>query len=439
MSANFFGSQFVITFTVTPDLAKWAGVMTMNTLFNMSISRYIFAFMNKVAFLALVLVGLLRGFTGVVASEGQMRIPSDVNINEDAGSGSHVFVMIRLEDGEELPFLLDTGSPVTLFDRSLKVKLGKRLDRVTLWVWGNKQNSEVFAAPKIYLGDTPLVTDTTVTTFDFRDLSSFAGRPIKGILGMDCLQHYCIQLDFPARKMRFLQPAQMNARLSGKPYALEFSGVGQDRTNFFRPYIHKGSVVGEKGTSLLVDTGLNIDGAMDPQLLRKQRSGLAAPAVEKVDRFSWNFRESVWDGESFTNIVVREAAGNVAGKGANVMGLRFLARHLVTFDFPNHTMYLLQQSIGPLPDESVRLIRALEASKNELPADIDARLNAIMAHQRPPFLFRWFGGTLTMQNQDKSAFYHFTVSRKFGHSQWKLKKAWQADRQDRTVQEYSIP
>jgi hypothetical protein len=400
--------------------------------------RYVVAFIKSMS-LAGLFFGLLPGSFGVVAEGTHVQLPEDAIINEDAGSGSHLFVMIRLENGEELPFVLDTGSPVTLFDRSLKPKLGKRLDRITLRAWSDKQKSEIFAAPKIYLGGTRLITDSIVATFDFRNLSSLAGHPIKGILGMDCLQHYCLQLDFLARKMRFLQPDAGDPALRGKPYALQFSGVGQDRTNFFRPYIHQGSVVGEKGASLLIDTGLNIDGAMDPQLLRKQRSGLPAEAVEKVDRFSWNFRESVWDGESFTNIVVREATATVAGKGASVMGLRFLARHLVTLDFPNRTIYLLQQSIGPLPDESARLIRALEASKNALPGDIDARLNAVMTIQRPPLLFRWFGGTLTMQNQDKSASYHFTVSRRSRDGRWKLKKAWQQDEHRRTVREYAIP
>jgi hypothetical protein len=32
----------------------------------------------------------------------------------------------------------------------------------------------------------------------------------------------------------------------------------------------------------------------------------------------------------------------------NGIGLRFLARHLVTFDFPKRTMYLKRTSIGPL-------------------------------------------------------------------------------------------
>src|SRR5207244_13623223 len=41
------------------------------------------------------------------------------------------------------------------------------------------------------------------------------------------------------------------------------------------------------------------------------------------------------------------------GNDLGILGLRFLARHLVTFDFPKRTMYLKQTSIGPLPDEKM--------------------------------------------------------------------------------------
>ena len=44
------------------------------------------------------------------------------------------------------------------------------------------------------------------------------------------------------------------------------------------------------------------------------------------------FRECVWDGHTYTNLVI--------GRGMNLVGLRFLARHLVTFDFPNKILYL---------------------------------------------------------------------------------------------------
>ena len=38
--------------------------------------------------------------------------------------------------------------------------------------------------------------------------------------------------------------------------------------------------------------------------------------------------------------------------GGNTVGLRFLARHLVTLNFPKRMMYLKRTSVGPLIDES---------------------------------------------------------------------------------------
>ena len=97
----------------------------------------------------------------------------------------------------------------------------------------------------------------------------------------------------------------------------------------------------------MIDTGLDIDGGLEPRLLREQVMNLKDNQARKLDELSWYFRECVWNGETYTNIVVRDAKGVVAASGVNVLGLRFLARHLVTFDFPKRAMYLKQTSIGP--------------------------------------------------------------------------------------------
>jgi hypothetical protein len=55
--------------------------------------------------------------------------------------------------------------------------------------------------------------------------------------------------------------------------------------------------------------------------------------------------ECVWAGETYTNLNVQ------IHRNANMFGLTFLARHLVTFDFPKQTIYLKHTSIGPLTDE----------------------------------------------------------------------------------------
>src|SRR6185437_6672604 len=70
-------------------------------------------------------------------------LATEVAINKDAGRGGLLFIMLRLENVEELPFVLDTGSPGTLFDKSLIPKLGKRLPlgRWTVSMPGDKQKS----------------------------------------------------------------------------------------------------------------------------------------------------------------------------------------------------------------------------------------------------------------------------------------------------------
>src|SRR5512142_1370683 len=53
------------------------------------------------------------------ATTGLPPLPADVTMNENAGRGGHLFVTLRLESGEELPAFVDTGSPMTVLDKSL--------------------------------------------------------------------------------------------------------------------------------------------------------------------------------------------------------------------------------------------------------------------------------------------------------------------------------
>src|ERR1700733_16293677 len=122
-------------------------------------------------------------------------LPADVTINKDAGRGNLLFVTLRLDDGENLPFVVDTGAESTLLDNSLEPQLGRRLGTVKANNWGHISDAGMFAAPKLSLGSTPLMTDRHIFTFDFKQLSSQTIRHVKGVLGMDCLKHYCIQLD----------------------------------------------------------------------------------------------------------------------------------------------------------------------------------------------------------------------------------------------------
>ncbi len=350
-------------------------------------------------------------------------LPADVTMNKDAGRGNLLFVTLRLESGEELSFIVDTGAPGTLFDKSLEPKLGKCLGPFTLGIFGAKHESGRYAEPTLYLGSTRLMTGTNVATFDFKQLSSQTGRPVMGILGMDCLKHYCIQLDFEAGKMRFLDPDHMDAAKLGQAFPLTFS--------VNRPFIHFGSLIGGEGTNLLVDSGYRNDGALESGLFRRevleQRLRAEGDAVSGRSGRVW-FLKCVWKGETYTNLLI--------GAGGNVMGLRFLARHLVTFDFPKRTMYLNQTSVGPLVDENMEaaaeFFKALK-EKGQLPGWSENDKGTIYLEPYPNF--EAFDG----RKHGDSSTYHYDVDRASKDSPWKLQKTWQTDTNDRLIKEYLVP
>ena len=116
-------------------------------------------------------------------------LPADVPINQEAGRGGGLFVTVRLESGEELPFWVDTGTSGTFFDKSLEPKLGKPLGTAVFQSWGVKRTNNVYAAPKVYLGGVPLMMPSAgIVTDDCQQWPSAAGRPTMGMLGFDCLR-----------------------------------------------------------------------------------------------------------------------------------------------------------------------------------------------------------------------------------------------------------
>src|SRR6202012_4832398 len=89
---------------------------------------------------------------------------------------------------------------------------------------------------------------------------------------------------------------------------------------------HHTGLLGKSGTNLMIDTGCRVDGLENQSVI----PGLA--------RF---LPLCLWNGRSYTNLTVA-----AVGQG-NVLGLGFLARHLVTWDFPRRMMYL--QPTGARP------------------------------------------------------------------------------------------
>jgi len=352
-------------------------------------------------------------------------LPADVAINTVAGHGGYLTVMLRLEDGEELPFMVDTDASGTSFDRSFEPKLGKRLGKGTSANWEGSGKADMYAAPKLYLGNTRLMTGSRVSTGS-------------AILGMDCLRHYCIQLDFEAGKIRFLNPDQVNTAELGKAYPLTFK--------WNVPFIHHVGLLGGSDTNLLIDMGCLTDGLAGKS------------AIHGLVQF---LPDCVWDGETYSNLAVA-----AVGK-ANVLGLNFSARHLVTLDFPKRMMYLKQTSIGPLASDS-----SIKTSNDEIEAPVtfleDLRENGLLsglskndaaavylesysnfdsrpadsksvAYVRAYFNSSHKSATFGFWKNGDASICHYTVARSSENSSWKLQKAWRTDQNDKTIEEFPVP
>ena len=163
---------------------------------------------------------------------------------------------------------------------------------------------------------------------------------------MDCLQHYCLQLDFAAGKMRFLDPNGLNSAELGAAFPLTFSRKGRN-SEYLLPLLPHPRLTGGAEAPLLVDTGCDVDGSLGLPLfrqeVRRQQLHLQGEARHGPGAEAAWLPKCVWNGATYTNLWI--------GAGPDLMGLRFLARHLVTLNFPRRTLYLRQTSVGPLGNE----------------------------------------------------------------------------------------
>ena len=268
-------------------------------------------------------------------------LPADVLINPDAGRGSSLIVTVQLDDGQKLPMIVDTGAGSTLLDESLKRKLGKPLGAVPMHSFLGLSTNNYYTAPKLYLGGACLrMTGTAIATWDDKKLPpAYFSRHIMGILGIDVLEHYCIQLDFAAGKMRFLDDQHADKSAWGEAFPI--APLSEDDP---RPAVAE-NLFGAHGARSLIDSGWVGDGWLMPKYFQSWTNDAVAPPNGELR----------WPYGRFGAKKYPLFSLGVESFPSDGIGLDFLARHLVTLDFPNHTLYLKRQSIGPRPDPDLRL------------------------------------------------------------------------------------
>jgi hypothetical protein len=267
-------------------------------------------------------------------------------MNEHAGNGAPLILQLRLENGEQLPFAVDTGCFLSIIDASLTNRLGRHRGKA---VGGGQighppEDMEIYAAPKLFLGDTQLTTSRWIQVKSTEHLSP--NNRVQGVLGMDCLKNYCIQLDFDSRRIQFLDPDHLDEQELGKafPLVMKKCPLGGELS-----YVDA-DLFGRQGVRFWIDTGFFGEGdfwlksKVYGQVLRDHapnRTGKHT-SFEPLQLGIANLAHAEFATESYADLKIGEMPDHLIDVPA-WMSLQFLARHRVTFNFPKRVMYLRQR------------------------------------------------------------------------------------------------
>ena len=295
-----------------------------------------------------------------ISPDAHRSLPADLPISPDAGRGGFLMVTIQLENGQKLPFAVDTGGSGTVFDESLKSKLGTPLGTAPMnSCWGISTNN-YYTAPKLYLGGVRLLmTGTAIGTWDVnKQLSPFEHRRVMGILGIDVLENYCIQLDFAAGKMRFLDNQHADKSKWGRSFPIVPLSADDPR-----PAVAE-NLLGLHGPLSLIDSGCIGDGWLMPKYFQLWTNSAVAPTNGEA-----RSPDAVLGGKKYPFVYLADNDWPSDGIGLNI-----LARHLVTFDFPNHTLYLQRQSLGPLLNPGINKFKSIPDREPKVTAHVRAMM-----------------------------------------------------------------
>ncbi len=245
--------------------------------------------------------------------------------------GGDAFLVPVTMAGKQRLFLLDTGCSHTVVDSALLA--GPALDVVAGNTPDGAVEGRVFAPPKASVGELGFEGVGAVIGFDLRPMREALGHPIDGLLGMDFLGRRVVRADFDRGEVLFLSAAGPGC---GDPIPMR-SRRGEV------PKV-RGTVAGAGEVEFDLDTGFGaVHGAsLDPATFEALRRADALRVI--------GVHHS------------RSAAGDTArplGRAAKLtvgpatfpdpvfdvsrrplLGINFLARFVVTFDFPANALYL---------------------------------------------------------------------------------------------------
>ncbi len=245
-------------------------------------------------------------------------------------------------NGRDYQFMLSTGFTHTTYDSSLATLLGPPVFSVPSHTPQSPAKVNVYRPPDARIGTMRFQLDSPVCVVDLQRIRDASGENIYGLIGMDYLRNLILRIDNDQREIAFLRELGPDI---GPRMPIRFDPDGLPRVPI--------SIAGlDEPTMCIPNTG-----AISPIELRPDLYNTLASAGrirEKGRQHQAGYFGSSAQRYGFTEAAT--FAGHqhkhlLAGQSHdNLLGLYFLSRYNMIFDFPNGAMYVTKSARFTEPD-----------------------------------------------------------------------------------------
>jgi PDZ domain/Aspartyl protease len=248
-------------------------------------------------------------------------------------------------------FVLDTGSSITVLDKSFLTELGSPLGQVDAETPSQSHlPGNLYSAPKILVDGAPLQLDR-ITCIDLQMARLITGQPCSGVLGMDALCKYTVTLDFDNNLFSIDHKAgSSNPKASSVPLVL----IGENRfgvaavlneNHFLTLLIDSGS---SEAVSLNKHDWDELFGTSSAEI---GRTSLVTGAGNTIRKSRFARLKSLRVGSQLYSNLICEQLANP--ESISHLGLAFLRQNCTTLDFPSKRMYLTKRSRPPTEEDDM--------------------------------------------------------------------------------------
>ena len=260
-----------------------------------------------------------------------VRLPFDLNRRAVCVAGT--------VNGSPQTFLIQTGASHCMYSTSLRRHLGRLKGKVSTNGYNGRFPVELYAAPDSRIGNFSIHRlEDNVLCCDLDRISDIVGTPIAGIIGMDVLKQHVVGIDFDKGEFSLFRALPNDTQLGSRlPLSLDDLGI---------PTLNC-SLAGEPH-SVRIDTGSDITGAISLLATNKlftaktmRTSGLSFAVGKRDSTLVVLFRVDEFTVADFAHSeLVFAAKLHGPQLSSSFVGLNYLKRFNLVFDFPRQRVYL---------------------------------------------------------------------------------------------------